>query len=194
MQWYFILLIVIAGLALLAIIFVVFYAIIAKKFTEIIDVIANEDKSIDKALMLRYEELNSFVKVTKDFHDSKKDIFSKVIKLRPFDEKSSMHDKEVFTNDMLNLIEEFWNILILNREEIAEDKFLELYEKSLSLEENLLAAQRLYNANVTFYNLKIAKFPFSIVARFKGYKKKDFYEIEEFKTLKLEFDKNIKKN
>lgn len=48
-------------------------------------------------------------------------------------------------------------------------------------EEHLQAARRLYNANVSLYNQKIASFPFLIVAKIHGMNKAEFYEVEEKK-------------
>ena len=194
MEWYYILIIVISALVLLATLFIVFSLLTEKMFAKIRVNIKEEEKRIDEALLLRHDELNLFVKVTKDFIDPKKDIFSKVLKLRVLDEKATIQEKEIFTNDMIHLIAEFWDTLIINREKLDNKELFDLYEKTLSLEENLLATQRLYNASVTFYNLKISNFPFSLIARLKGYKKKDFFEIDEFKSVKFEFEKKTKKD
>lgn len=48
-------------------------------------------------------------------------------------------------------------------------------------EEHLQAARRLYNANVSLYNQKIASFPWLLVARLHGMKEAEFYEAEEKK-------------
>ena len=48
-------------------------------------------------------------------------------------------------------------------------------------EEHLQAARRLYNANVSLYNQKIAAFPYLIVAKLHGMKEAKFYAVEEAK-------------
>ena len=48
-------------------------------------------------------------------------------------------------------------------------------------EEHLQAARRLYNANVSLYNQKIAAFPYLVVARLHGMKEGKFYAVEEKK-------------
>ncbi|NLB84758.1 MAG: hypothetical protein GX794_01385 [Acholeplasmataceae bacterium] len=137
MEWYYILIIVISALVLLATLFIVFYILTEKMFSKIRVNIKDEEKRIDEALLLRHDELNLFVKVTKDFIDPKKDIFSRVLKLRVLDEKATIQEKEIFTNDMIHLIAEFWDTLIISREKLDNKELFDLYEKTLSLEENL---------------------------------------------------------
>lgn len=59
---------------------------------------------------------------------------------------------------------------------------MEHFQKTIyDTEEHLQAARRLYNANVSLYNQKIASFPWLLVARLHGMKEAQFYETEEKK-------------
>lgn len=48
-------------------------------------------------------------------------------------------------------------------------------------EEHLQAARRLYNANVSLYNQKLAAFPYSVIARIHGMQAAEFYTVDEQK-------------
>ncbi len=55
-------------------------------------------------------------------------------------------------------------------------------------EEHLQAARRLYNANVSMYNQRIATFPYLVVAKLHGMKEAKFYAVEEKKReFKVQF-------
>ena len=53
------------------------------------------------------------------------------------------------------------------------------------MENQLQAARRIYNGDVTLYNTKISSFPTNIIASFLGFELGELFEIEEYK-------KNIK--
>jgi len=64
-----------------------------------------------------------------------------------------------------------------------------LQNQVFDVEEQLQAARRLYNSNVTNYNTTIITFPNSIVANNIHARKRDFFEAEESKRqdVKIEF-------
>ena len=55
-------------------------------------------------------------------------------------------------------------------------------------EEHLQAARRLYNANVSLYNQKIASFPYLLIAKLHGMKEAQFYAVKiKKKEFKVQF-------
>ena len=69
----------------------------------------------------------------------------------------------------------------------ASENFAKLQNASAEVEENLQAARRVYNANVSYYNQKIVVFPSSMIANWKGFTKRDFFEAEASKRQDVEF-------
>ena len=61
-------------------------------------------------------------------------------------------------------------------------------EKRPVTEEQLQAARRLYNANVSSYNQQLVTFPASIIGRMRGFAKRDFFEAEEYKMQDVKMD------
>jgi len=61
----------------------------------------------------------------------------------------------------------------------ANQNFLELQRELSDTENKIQAARRFYNGNVRDFNIKIEKFPNNLVAGTLGFKKRDFFEVEE---------------
>jgi len=61
----------------------------------------------------------------------------------------------------------------------ASKNFLELQEELRDTEDKIQAARRFYNTNVRDLNIKIETFPSNIIAQRFGFKKMEFFEIEE---------------
>ncbi len=72
----------------------------------------------------------------------------------------------------------------------ASENFQKLQTDLTDTEDKIQAARRFYNGNVRDFNIKQEVFPASIVAKLFGFKKAEFFEIEEAaerKTPKVEF-------
>lgn len=65
----------------------------------------------------------------------------------------------------------------------ANQSFLDLQAELASVESQLQAARRFYNGGVREYNTKIYKFPNKILARAAGYKKYDFFDVENIAAI-----------
>jgi LemA protein len=61
----------------------------------------------------------------------------------------------------------------------ASENFMHLQRTLVELEEQIAAARRAFNAAVLDYNNAVQMFPTNIAASVMGYKRKDFFEIEE---------------
>ena len=71
----------------------------------------------------------------------------------------------------------------------ANEQFINLQKTLAKIENNLQAARRFYNSNVSAINRSIVTFPTSFVANKIGMQKKAFFEAEEIKKqdVKMEF-------
>ena len=65
---------------------------------------------------------------------------------------------------------------------------IQLQDACREVEENLSAARRLYNSNVTSFNQAILTFPNSIVAGMKHFEKKTHFKAEESKRADVDFN------
>ena len=71
----------------------------------------------------------------------------------------------------------------------ASENFKQLQEELSELEETIQKARRYYNAVVRDYNNAITTFPGIIVASIFGFKKRDYFEVdeEEAKPIEIKF-------
>lgn len=61
----------------------------------------------------------------------------------------------------------------------ANQNFLSLQEDLTDTENKIQAARRFYNANARDFNIKQETFPSNIIAKIFGFKKAEFFEVEE---------------
>ena len=61
----------------------------------------------------------------------------------------------------------------------ADEQFLNLQKNLLKMENQLQAARRLYNIEVTAINTIINSFPSGLIAKFFGFKTENLFEIDD---------------
>jgi LemA protein len=70
----------------------------------------------------------------------------------------------------------------------SSENYLKLKEAITDAEDHLQASRRLYNANVSMYNQKIAVFPPNIIASIQDHNPKYFFEAESGKRVDVKID------
>lgn len=68
----------------------------------------------------------------------------------------------------------------------ANENFLELQKELEETENQLSAARRLYNGNVTEFNTKIESFPSNVIANAHNFEQAEFFELDEEEREELE--------
>ncbi len=61
----------------------------------------------------------------------------------------------------------------------ASQNFLELQTQLSETEDQIASARRIYNGNVTNMNVRVESFPSNVVAKNHGFKKEEFFELDE---------------
>lgn len=140
---------------------------------------------IDVSLTKRYDVLTKMVEVVKSYAKYEKETIFESIHLR---QNMTMQEK----NDANRMMDESFariHALAENYPELKASTNYNTLQKAIAdVEEHLQASRRLYNANVSRYNQKIATFPTSMVAGLKGMKKEDFFSAEEYKRQDVKLD------
>lgn len=133
---------------------------------------------IDVYLTKRYDVLTKMIVVVKSYAKHEKETLFEVIKLR---DNMSLKEKSDVNYSMDENFKKI-NIIAENYPELkSSENYKTLQQTIVDVEENLQAARRLYNSNVSLFNQQLVSFPSSIVAKNKGMIKKDFFEIDEIK-------------
>ena len=116
---------------------------------------------VEVALTKRYNVLTKMLDTAKGYMKHESELFTKVIELRRGMSIAEMNDAQ---QQMDNLSGSFFAMAENYPELRSSDVFVELQRGIRDAEEHLQAARRLYNSNVTAYNMAIAMFPAKLLA------------------------------
>lgn len=147
------------------------------------------ESGIDVALTKRFDLLTKALATVKGYAKHESETLEKVINMRTPASNASLAEKQEFANatgqalNSINVVAEQYPQLK------ADTQFTSLQNHISDVEEQLQAARRLYNANVSAYNQAIIVFPGSLVANSMHLTKREFFEAEETKKadVKIEF-------
>lgn len=170
------------------IIFLVFLIIvIIIFFNKIVRLNNNVKKSksgIDVYLQQRFDLIPNLVEVTKQYMNYESDILEKIAKLR------TEYNKNKDTNASNELNNQYKSIMAVveNYPELkANEQFLKLQKALIKIESQLQAARRIYNNDVTKYNVKISTFPNNLIAKMFGFKEKELFALEGEEKVEIKF-------
>lgn len=147
--------------------------------------------SIDVVLTKRFDLLTKSLNTVKGYAKHESETLTNVIKMRNERGISNMstEEKSQFNNELTKVAKEI-NIVAEQYPELHADKaFAKLQDQIADCEDNIQAARRIFNSNISVYNQKVVSFPSSIIANIKKYNKEAFFEAEEAKKedVKIEF-------
>ena len=187
-----IVLIVVIVVLLIAVIAIVAWCISTRNTFKIMKVKVDEAASgIDVALTKRFDLLTKSLAATKGYAKHEVETLEKVVNLRSGNsiKEMSMKDKNALTNEIAE-VSKGLNILVEQYPNLKADAtFVELQGQTADCEEQLQAARRIYNSNVSTFNQKRNVWPSSIIANKIGFKEDlDFFEAEESKREDVKFD------
>ena len=187
-----IILIVVIVVILIAIIAIVAWCISTRNTFNVMKVKVDESASgIDVALTKRFDLLTKSLAATKGYAKHEVETLEKVVNLRSGNsiKEMSMKDKNTLTNE-ISKVSKGLNILVEQYPNLKADAtFVELQRQTADCEEQLQAARRIYNSNVSMFNQKRNVWPSSIIANKIGFKEDlDFFEAEESKKEDVKFD------
>ncbi len=135
---------------------------------------------IEVQMKRRYDLIPNLVETVKGYASHEKGVFEKVTEARAramgaegIKEKGQAENMLSGTLKTLFAVSENYPDLKANA------NFLELQRELSDTENKIQAARRFYNGNVRDLNIKIESFPSNIIASLFGFKKMDFFELEE---------------
>lgn len=145
---------------------------------------AEQAKStIDVYLTQRFDLIPNLITCVKEYMNYEQDVYTKITEMRT----KYMNTKELTDGAELN---NFCNNILLDAEAYPElkanEQFLMLEKSLAKMENQLQAARRLYNSEVTLYNTKLAVVPSNIIAKWFNFTELELFQLEDGK------DKNVK--
>lgn len=154
-------------------------------------VIDESKKNVDIALAKRYDTICEMIKVAKSYARHEASTFSEVIKLRQnanikeFNTAIQNQDKEI--SKIFALAESYPDLK-------SSQEFINLQDEISDENEQLAAAKRIVNNNISIINQEIVSFPKSVVAKSKGLKEMEFLKEQNIDSKRSinEFDYDVK--
>lgn len=160
---------------LLILFLVIYYVKTANKLKRYQVVIDESKKNIDIALTKRYDTISEMIKVLKSYAKYEKELFAEITKSR---RNSSISEFNKSLEDQNQAIDKIYALAEAYPDLRSSDQFLRLQEEIDDENEQLAAAKRIVNNNISKLNQIIVSFPSSVVAGMKNIKKEEFL-IEE---------------
>ena len=135
---------------------------------------------IDVQLKRRYNLIPNLVETVKGYAKHERELFEKVTQARTAAMGAQTVEEHGQAENMLaGALKSLFAVAENYPDLKANQNFLELQRELSDTENKIQAARRFFNGNVRDFNIKIQKFPNNLVAGALGFKKRDFFEVEE---------------
>ena len=178
-------------IALIIFIVLIWWVKTSNRFNRYKVVIDESKKNVDIALAKRYDTICEMIKVAKSYARHEASTFSDVIKLRQnanikeFNTTIQNQDKEI--RKIFALAESYPDLK-------SSQEFINLQDEISDENEQLAAAKRIVNNNISIINQEIVSFPKSVVAKSKGLKEMEFLKEQNIDRKRSinEFDYDVK--
>lgn len=181
----FIVLIVLGVIALLIIFWIIGEI---NSFRRMLVKIDESESSIDVALTKRFDLLSKMFQAAKGYMKHEAETLQKVVAMRQPAHGAPIEDKQAFANELTRGLQAI-NVVVEQYPDLkASQNVSKLQDATLEVEENLQASRRVYNSNVSYYNQKVVVFPSNMIAKWKNFEKRAFFEAEALKREDVKFD------
>lgn len=178
-------------IALIILIVLIWWVKTSNRFNRYKVVIDESKKNVDIALAKRYDTICEMIKVAKSYAKHESSTFSDIIKLRQnanikeFNSAIQNQDREI--SKIFALAEAYPDLK-------SSQEFINLQDEISDENEQLAAAKRIVNNNISIINQEIVSFPKSVVAKSKGLKEMEFLKEQNIDVKRSinEFDYDVK--
>jgi len=153
----------------------------------------NAFADIDVQLRQRFDLIPNLVETVKGYAAHEKGVFEEVTKLRAKVSDASTPEDRMSAEQALGKAMFSVYAVAENYPELkADQNFQQLMAELADIENKLAAARRFFNNATSEYNTATEQFPANIIASSFGFKKEEFYEVEEDQRETLEQAPDVK--
>ena len=178
-------------IALIIFIVLIWWVKTSNRFNRYKVVIDESKKNVDIELAKRYDTICEMIKLAYSYAKHESSTFSDIIKLRQnanikeFNSAIQNQDREI--SKIFALAEAYPDLK-------SSQEFINLQDEISDENEQLAAAKRIVNNNISIINQEIVSFPKSVVAKSKGLKEMEFLKEQNIDVKKSinEFDYDVK--
>lgn len=162
------------------IVLIVYLILLHNKLVKLDQNIKKEYSNLDISLIKRSDLITKLVETVKAYMEHEKDLLTKIVELRY--KAVDLKDKKEFfktENEISEILKEVLIVAESYPDLKASDNFINLQNELARVEEDLSNSRKLYNDAVLKYNNVYLMFPTKFFARIIGYKKQEFFEVDE---------------
>ena len=144
-------------------------------------IIEESQKNVDIALAKRYDTICQMLKVAQSFAKYEKTTLVDLVSLR---EGLGSADSSSVIKNQNHAIGKIYALAEAYPELKSSEQFLNLQEEINDENEQLAAAKRIVNSNISMLNQNIVTFPVSLIANLSGIKQMDFLSEDDLNDKK----------
>ena len=173
--------IIIIVIAILLVLLIMYNRLVKKR-----NAVKQSRSSIDVYLTQRFDLIPNLVECVKGYAKHEEKLLESITKLRTEYNVSKDLDKASLLNTQMNKL----IAIVENYPDLkASENFLNLQKNLTKMEDQLQAARRLYNMDVTAYNTAIQVFPTNLSASAFNFTEEKLFELEPGKgeNIKINF-------
>ena len=173
--------IIIIVIAILLVLLIMYNGLVKKR-----NAVKQSRSSIDVYLTKRFDLIPNLVECVKGYAKHEENLLESITKLRTEYNVSKDLDKASLLNTQMNKL----IAIVENYPDLkASENFLNLQKNLTKMEDQLQAARRLYNMDVTAYNTAIQVFPTNLIASAFNFTEEKLFELEPGKgeNVKINF-------
>jgi len=135
---------------------------------------------IDVQLKRRFDLIPNLVEAVKGYMAHERGVLEKVTEARTKAMGAqSIRDKEAADNMLTGALKSLFAVAENYPNLHASENFKQLQDELSDTENKIQAARRFYNGNVRDLNTRIEMFPYNLVGGTFGFKKRDFFQLEQ---------------
>lgn len=173
--------IIIIVIAILLVLLIMYNRLVKKR-----NAVKQSRSSIDVYLTQRFDLIPNLVECVKGYAKHEENLLESITKLRTEYNVSKDLDKASLLNTQMNKL----IAIVENYPDLkASENFLNLQKNLTKMEDQLQAARRLYNMDVTAYNTAIQVFPTNLISSAFNFTEEKLFELEPGKgeNVKINF-------
>ena len=151
--------------------------------------INNAWSQIDVQLKRRYDLIPNLIKTVQGYVKHEKTVLTEVTKARANLMSGIMNQKAKASDQLTNALKSLFAVAENYPQLKANENFKMLQEELSGTESKIAYSRQFYNDSVMSFNIKIQRFPASIIANAFRFTKREFFKAEgkEKENIKVEF-------
>jgi len=150
------------------------------QFVQLANRVKEAWSDIEVQMKRRYDLIPNLLETVKGYAAHEKDVFEKVTQARAAAIGAQTMPQHAQAENMLSgALKSLFAVAEAYPQLRANENFLELQRELRDTEDKIQASRRFYNTNVMALNTSLESFPVNLVAPSLGFKKEEFFDIDE---------------